>query len=302
MAETETPKTGKLSKKQWYAIAGVGGAYVAYRWWKSRQSSATGATTGAAAAGTPIGTDANGNPVYMNSSGQEVDASGNPDSVVAASGTTGTSGTGYTNPAPIASDGLPAAGSAPQTDEQWTQAVSQALQQIGYDPQTVATAIAQYLASQPLTPAQVTIIRTAWSYEGRPPGEPNLPIIQQSTGGGTGTGGGGGGTVAPTVTALKPGQILYVQVLMQKGMTWQTVADHAGISVTHLQMENPGHSGAPGDTIRVPVEVKASGWSATWQSIADYWGISPLHLQQENPSIDQTPGAVTTPTTVTSTV
>ena len=293
MAETTTTG-GKLSKKQWYVIAGVGAAYVGYRWYEAKKS---GGSTTSTTPGTPIGTDANGNEVYQNSAGQDVDANGNPDTVAGLG--TSSSGESYVNPNPITGSSSGAT-SGPSTDEQWTAAVEQDLENIGYDPTTVATAVAQYLASQPLTSAQVTIIRTAWAYEGRPPGEPNLPIIQQQ--GTTTTGGGGTTGNPPSVGPLQPGQTLWVDVLMQKGMTWQTVADHAGISVLHLQEVNPTHTGAVGDTIRVPVEVKPSGWSASWQSIAQYWDISPTHLQMENPTLDVTPGTTgTTGTTVTST-
>jgi hypothetical protein len=283
MAEPTTP--GKLGKKQWYIIAGVGATYVAYRWYESKKSggsTAQTAQTAQTALGTPMGLDANGNEVYQNSAGQEVDANGNPDTVAALGSSS--SGESYANPNPMAGSTTSATG-GPQTNEQWTAAVEQDLENIAYDPTTVATAIAQYLSSQPLTPAQVTIIRTAWAYEGRPPDNPNLPIIQQS--GTTTTGGGGTTTTQPSQGALKPGDQVNVQVLMQKGMTWQTVADRAGISVLHLQEVNPGHSGSIGDTIEVPVQVKPSGWSASWQSIAQYWGISPQHLQLENPTVEQ---------------
>jgi hypothetical protein len=275
--------TGKLSKKQWYIITGFGAAYVGYRWYESRKASSTSgtsATTGTSTPGDMVGTDANGNPVYLNSAGQEVDANGNPDTVA----TLGTSslGEGYVNPSPITE--TTATSNEPSTDEAWTAAVETDLENLGYDPQTVATAIAQYLASQPLTASQVTIIRTAWAYEGRPPGEPNLPIIQA---GSTTTTGGG---TNPTVTALTPGQIVQVPVALQGGTTWQSTAAKAGESVQHLQQNNPGVSGTSGVVINVPVLVTSSGRNATWQSIASYWGISVGHLQSNNPSIDQTAG------------
>jgi len=276
MAEAETG--GKLTRKQWIIIGGAGAAYVGYRWWKSRQSSATSATS---ASSTPIGVDANGNPVYLSSSGAEVDASGNPDSVVGAVGSPAES---YTNPAPIASSTTTATGTAPSTDQQWTADVVQDLQNLGYDGQTVATAVSQYLSSQPLTPAQVTIIRTAWSYEGRPPGEPNLPIIQQTT---TGTGGTTGtGTTTTTVAPLKAGEQVQVPTQFTTGQpTWAAIAKKAGISAQHLQDNNPTVTQQLGAQLNVPVLVTASGPNATWQSIAEQWGISASHLQLNNPTI-----------------
>lgn len=274
--------TGKLSKKQWYILAAGGALYVGYRWYESRNTSSTGTATAAGTATTPgtlVGTDANGNPVYLNSSGQTVDANGNPDTV--ATGTASSLGESYVNPNPI-DETATATANEPSTDTAWTAAVEQDLENIGYDPQTVATAIAQYLASQPLTPAQVTIIRTAWAYEGRPPGEPNLPIIQ-TNGPGTTTGGGTG------VTALPTGTILNVPVLLTPTKTAASVAKQAGISVQHLQTANPTSQLASGDVIQVPVQVKPTGWSATWQSIASYWGISVAHLQANNPGISGVP-------------
>ena len=147
-----------------YLIAGgaVVAGYLGYKAWKKRASGATpaagaGAPGGTNALGTFVGYDATGAPVYQNAQGQDVDANGNPDTVVTPVGVTGG---GYSNPAPITVSGAQGtgdAGSAPQTDEAWTAAVEQDLTGIGYDPQAVATAIAQYLASQPLTSAQVTI-------------------------------------------------------------------------------------------------------------------------------------------------
>lgn len=292
MAET-TGGTGKITKQQWIILIGGGAAYVGYRWYKAKAggTSSTASTTSTTGGlGTPIGVDANGNEVYLNSAGEEVDANGNPDAVATLA--TSSAGESYTNPNPIEDTGTTASGGA-STDEQWTQNVINDLEGIGYDPETVATAISQYLASQPLTSAQVTIIRTAWAYEGRPPGEPNLPIIQQS--GTTTTSGGGGGTVQggnpPTSNnptpgnypPLKIGAIVQVPVLIENGQNWTTIGEKAGISAQHLESVNPGASGKVGTVISVPVLVEKS--SQTWASIAQAWGISPSHLQQYNPQL-----------------
>lgn len=182
--EVNVPFIGN-QRKEYLLVGGAAVAgYVLYRYWKARSAGTSTASTTAAATpavGTLLGYDAGGNPVYQGASGP-VDANGNPDTVVS----TTTAGTGaYSNPAgdsgSTSSSGS-SAGSAPQTDEQWTAAVESDLSNIGYDPQTVATALALYLSSQALTSAQVTIIRTAWAYEGRPPQHPSLNIVQGGTG------------------------------------------------------------------------------------------------------------------------
>ena len=198
MAEVTT-EGGKLSKQTWYVIGGIGAAYVGYRWYKAKHTSANAnaAVAGATPPGQSVGVDPMGNPVYLDANGNIVDANGNPDTLAPTGGT----GPGtYQNPNPQPASGLPPAGTAPTTDEQWTAAVVQDLENIGYDPQAVATALAQYLGSQPLTSDQVVIVRLAWAYEGRPPQHPSLPINQS---GGTTPpppppgGGSGGGTPPP---------------------------------------------------------------------------------------------------------
>lgn len=296
MAETSAPAHGKLTPRQWYIIAGVGAAYVGYRWYKAKSTGTTSTTSTASTPGTLAGTDANGNPVYLNSSGQYVDANGNPD-VVAQMGASSL-GESYVNPNPTAGSTLNSPTGGPSTDEQWTADVVQDLENQGYDGPTVSTAIALYLSSQPLTPDQVTIIRTAWAYEGRPPGEPNLPIIQASstttTSGGGSTGTSGGTTGVGGVTALTPGQVVQVPTQFTPGQpTWAAIAKKAGISVQHLQENNPTVTQANGAVLNVPVLVTGT---ATWQSIASQWGISAAHLQLNNPTIDHQPATAVTST------
>lgn len=273
------PFFGQQRKEYLIAGGAVAAGYLGYKAWKKRgAASAPAATTAAGAAGgtagmgTFVGYDATGAPVYENASGQDVDANGNPDTVVTPVGTTG----GYQNPAPITVSGAQGggAGSSPQTDEAWTQAVEADLTGIGYDPQTVATALAQYLASQPLTSAQITIIRTAWAYEGRPPQHPSLPTIAQQNPPSGGGGGGGGGTQKK----LPPvGTVIQVDYLVQgSGQSWNSIAAKYGISGAHLA-ENNGKAATstPTGVIKVPVLIKAGMTAA---SIAASFGISEQHL------------------------
>lgn len=261
-----------------YLLAGgvVAGGYLIWRVVKKRSSAvASAGNTGAGAAagmGTFVGYDATGAPVYENASGQDVDANGNPDTLVTPVGTAG--GGGYSNPAPITVSGPQGggAGSAPQTDQAWTAAVEQDLTGIGYDPQAVATALAQYLASQPLTSAQVTIIRTAWAYEGRPPQHPALPIVQQPA---PPAGGGGGGGTAKKLPPV--GTVIQVDYLVQgSGQTWKSIGEKHGISDQHLaNNNNKPVTSAPTGIIKVPVLIKPG---MTADSIAHDFGISTDHL------------------------
>jgi hypothetical protein len=268
------PFFGEQRKEYLIAGGAVAAGYLGWKALKKRGSGApstgAGALSGTAAQGTFVGYDATGAPVYQNASGQDVDANGNPDTVVTPAGT---AGGGYTNPAPITVSGTQntGAGSAPQTDQAWTQAVEADLTGVGYDPQTVATAVAQYLASQPLTAAQITIIRTAWAYEGRPPQHPNLPTIAQQN---PPAGGGGGGTQKKLPAV---GQVIEVDYLVQgTGQSWNSIAAKYGISGAHLAQNNgKAVTTTPTGVIKVPVLIKPGMTAA---SIAASFGISEQHL------------------------
>lgn len=171
MAEDLTvPVAGKVNKRATLIAAGVAAAYVGWHWYQARSGAGTG--TGGVA-----GADAQS-------------SAGEGDGSVSS----------YSNPATYGGgsasfDSGSATSSAPQTDQQWTAAVVSDLGNIGYDPQTVAEALAAYLASQMLTQAQATIIRLAKAYEGPAPQHPNLPILVQPAGGtSSGSGSGSGGT------------------------------------------------------------------------------------------------------------
>lgn len=276
MADSATvnlPFVGTQRKE--YLTVGVifAGGYVIYRWRKAKTAAAS-APAASTAGLTPAGQDASGNEVYYDAAGGLVDASGNPDTL-ASSVNPGGSAT-YTNPAPIGAVQTTPAGGGPQTDEQWTSAVEQDLEGLGYDPQTVATAVAQYLASQPLSSNQVLIIRTAFAWEGHPPQHPNLPIVT-GTGGGGGNGGGGNGGGGKQ---LVPGTVIRVPVLLKHGMTLQSVAADNGISLAHLQAENPGATGKEGTIVNVPWLI---GSHDTLQSLASHFGISVQHLEEYIP-------------------
>ena len=274
------------NQRKEYLIAG-GVVAVGYLVWKRRSAAKSSAAAGAASTAAPgatgpgtfVGYDATGAPVYQNAQGQDVDANGNPDTLVTPVGTAG--GGAFVNPAPITVSGAQGggAGSAPQTDQAWTSAVEQDLTGIGYDPQAVATALAQYLASQPLDSNQVTIIRTAWAYEGRPPQHPSLPIVQQQSGGNPPSGGGGGGTGGGGGNKpLKPGTVLQLPWMVQSGQSWQSIAKQAETSVANVQASNPGVTTLkPGQVIHIPWMVQSG---QTLQSIATQTLLNTDQVQQ----------------------
>lgn len=270
-------------QKKEYLIAGgaVAIGYLVYRRFKGASASAATGAAGATATSTGLGTfagyDATGAPVYTNAAGATVDANGNPDTVVTP---VGVGGSGYSNPAPITVSGTQdtGAGSAPTTDQAWTQAVVQDLTGLAYDPQAVSTAIALYLNSQPLDTTQQMMIRTAWAYEGRPPQHPNLPIVPVQS---PPTTGGGGGTTT-TLPTVKPGMSLSVPYNVAPGQMAATAAKF-GISEAHLLSVNPGKTG--NETTTVVVNVPYLTTSAdSLASLAAKFGISEQHMAQYIPA------------------
>jgi len=158
--EVHVPGAGEVPKK-WVMVVGGGAAvYVAFRWYRARSASAAAAAAGA----TPLPVDTS--------------------NTAAAQGGVG----GYTNPDPGA--GPTSTTNALTTNAQWSTKVEQDLVNIGYDAQTVATALGLYLSNQPLTGDQQAIIRVAWAMDGKAPESPSLSIIPAQsppTGGGSTT-------------------------------------------------------------------------------------------------------------------
>lgn len=65
----------------------------------------------------------------------------------------------------VVDDGTPVI----STNAQWTQAAVEALSNIGFDPQTVSTALGKYLTGSPLTTGEKTIVQTAKGMIGNEP-------------------------------------------------------------------------------------------------------------------------------------
>ena len=75
----------------------------------------------------------------------------------------------------------------PTTNSDWAQRATTILvNTLGYDQQTVAQAIGDYLARQPLTATEANLIRVAWGQLGRPP-VGDFPITTAPSSGGAGT-------------------------------------------------------------------------------------------------------------------
>lgn len=79
-------------------------------------------------------------------------------------------------------------------------------------------------------------------------------------------------------SALTPGQVISVPVLITGGKSMASVAKQFGISTQHLIDFNPGSNANTTGTVNVPYLVKKGD---TITSIAQKFGISPEHLEQD---------------------
>jgi hypothetical protein len=169
----------KKSTRNWL-IVGIlgGGVVVVYYVMRARSSAATNAT------GTttdPSIDPSTGIPYAEEDSG--------------ALGAYGTSPSlyGYTDPSTgafISGVGAGATGvvTAPSTNASWAQQVEAYLQNLGYNPTSVAAALGKYLTGQSLSADQAAIVAAAQGFYGNPP--QGAPPILQTNPSGNGTGGG----------------------------------------------------------------------------------------------------------------
>jgi hypothetical protein len=103
---------------------------------------------------------------------------------------------GYTDPSTgafISGVGAGATGvvTAPSTNASWAQQVESYLQNLGYNPTSVAAALGKYLTGQQVSADQAAIIAAAQGFYGNPP--QGAPPILQAPPSGNGTGGGSTG-------------------------------------------------------------------------------------------------------------
>jgi hypothetical protein len=139
----------------------------------------------------------------------------------------------YANPAPNA-DGQSGTGiggdsswRAPATDQEWTQ---QAVEKLAwYEPGYVSTTAGKYLARQPLSPDEASLIRELWAQIGHPPG--NQPIIAATTPAATSA------VVAPTGLHVTGVGSTWLQV------DWNDVAGSSGYDISASGAKLGGHKG-----------------------------------------------------------
>lgn len=101
----------------------------------------------------------------------------------------------YDNPAPVQSVIDTTNPEEIRTNVQWTEKVTAALGNLGFDSTYLATILGKYLSRQPLTLDEQLVIRTAWAYAGKPPEGPDTMV----------TSGGGGGATTPMHVTVNEG-------------------------------------------------------------------------------------------------
>lgn len=164
-AEVTLPGVGGVPRHAVEVVGGLAAAFIAFRWWRSRSAS-------------------NNTTVPVDPANTAADQSA----------------TGYINPGGIAAADNSTSSNVITTDAAWTQKVISDLEALGWNGQTVATALALYLSGQGLTTDQELIVRAAWSVEGKPPEHPSLPILPVQSP--PTAGGGSGGTPTPAAPKL----------------------------------------------------------------------------------------------------
>lgn len=132
----KVPGAGPVRKRYVYAVGGVAGAYVLWRWWRSRSAPAAPVDaqvdTGSTIDSGVVGGAASGNVQYAGST----NPSSNPDAIL--------------------------------TNAQWTAKAQESLGAV-WDPQTIATIAGKIIADVPLTASEVIIAQAILAAAGRPP-------------------------------------------------------------------------------------------------------------------------------------
>lgn len=155
MPTVKLPGIGDVETKYVWSGAAVVGVIVAYAYYKRSHAAAT-ASTAATTTPDPNSID----PATGITYGEEAAA--------AAAGSSGSAG--YNNPNPAASGYNSVSGvSTISTNLDWSNAVTTALETLGYDSGFIGSTLGKYLAGQPLTADEAALIRTAWAYVGKPP-------------------------------------------------------------------------------------------------------------------------------------
>jgi len=234
--DIKLPGLGPVPKK-WFIIVGGGTVVViGYVLYKKKSGASSAAATPAAAdtgtsalSGQPC-VDENGNPgVYDDTGTCQVDTSA-LGGYYSGDGAAGVSGTTE----PVAGTG------GFVTNGQWTQQVETDVQSLGtgIDPGTLSTALGAYIAGQPVTAAQQSLIDQAISIDGYPPvaganGYPPAIMVQPvTTTTGTTTGTGTTTTTTASTTLPAPGG-LRASAISDSGysLNWDAVTGAKGYTV-----------------------------------------------------------------------
>lgn len=264
-------------KKTTALWGGLGaGAFVigAYVWRKrSAASSTAGSSTAAGTTGSAV-TDPAGNtcsavnPATGFCPGTAEDQAALAGSAPTAFDPTGAgSGSGYYYGTGGASPSSPAGPGNFADNAEWAQyAISYLEQNSNADPATVTAALGAYTESQPVTPAQQSIIEEAIAIAGQPPeagpgGDPPGIKLQQpaspppSGGGGGGTGGGGPAKVkVPAVTGKRFEAAQ--DALSAAGLKWATPTRRKPNTAYHVTAQSPkaGTSVSKGATVHLTIK------------------------------------------------
>lgn len=156
---------------------------------------------------------------------------------VAGAASTGAAASYQPTTAPVGSSYSTTSTTGPQTMDEW-QAAAFAAVRTDYDPATAASAIAKYLASQPLTSAEQAIVSAALRAAGIPPGGA-LPIVTASTSAGTGS------TTAPPVPVTPPPADPYAEYRNATSTTSWWYTPEGGYWEAHAYQTADPHSAGP---------------------------------------------------------
>jgi hypothetical protein len=203
----DVPGAGRVKKAYLFVPAGVAAAYVAYRWYSSRQQ----------ANQAPPGADGLYGSADLTDMG--LSTTGGPTTVT---GNTGNQTTDGTTPGAI------------DDNAEWTQAAVERLTQQGWDGQAVQAALGEFLAKRALDKTEASIARAALAVAGQPPIGGPYSVIEEA---GTAT-----GTLAAPANVRAYGAVTTSQI----GLQWAPVpgASHYEIYSTSAAYgtENIGSS------------------------------------------------------------
>lgn len=228
----------KGNRKTYLVVGGVAAAFVAYRWYQARASSAT---------ATPTDTTMD--------SGSVTDAAGGS----YGPGNVQYGGADITTPS-----------ETPTTNAQWTSVAVQALINTGYDGAAVQAALGRFLTDQTLSTDQETIVRAAIAVAGNPPVGTHtithIPTPTPATPTAPSQAPGNLHTRSSTATGFTaqwnavPGATRYRVVVPSLGYDWQTASLVHDIPVPANKRKT-----------RITVQVSAGNAAQQFGPMAQYW-------------------------------